>query len=97
MREGLHVTRIAIGAITVFLIAVLMTMTGRGGGNFYVPALVAAGQPIHQAATTGQFILMSTATAGMLIFQKHRMVDWKLALLIACAGAWAGCWEENSL
>jgi len=75
-------TRIAIGAIAVFLIAVLMTMTGRGGGNFYVPTLVAAGEPMHQAATTGQFILMATATAGMLVFQKHRMVDWKMAMVI---------------
>ncbi len=57
-------------------------MAGRGGGNFYVPALVASGQSMHQAATTGQFILLLTACAGMLVFQKHRLVDWKLALVI---------------
>ena len=38
----------------VVVIAVVMTMTGRGGGNFYVPLLVAAGQPMHGAAATGQ-------------------------------------------
>ena len=68
--------------IVIFIIAVLMTMTGRGGGNFYVLALVVAGHSIHQAATTGQFILMLTAIAGMLIFHKHKLVDWKLALVI---------------
>ena len=68
--------------IVIFAIAVLMTITGRGGGNFYVLALVAAGYSIHQAATTGQFILMLTAFAGMLIFHKHKLVDWKLALVI---------------
>jgi len=69
-------------AIVIFAIAVLMTMTGRGGGNFYVVVLVIAGQTMHQAATTGQFILMLTAFAGMLIFHKHKLVDWKLALII---------------
>jgi len=69
-------------AIVIFAIAVLMTMTGRGGGNFYVLVLVAVGYSIHQAATTGQFILMLTAFTGMLIFHKHNLIDWKLALVI---------------
>ena len=67
----------AIGAI-----AIVMTMTGRGGGNFYVPILVALGTPMHVAATSGQFILLATAAAAALLFHKHRVVDWKLALVI---------------
>jgi uncharacterized membrane protein YfcA len=66
----------------IMSIAVLMAMTGRGGGNFYVPVLVAWGLTMHQAATTAQCILFSTATAALLVFQKNRMIDWKLALLI---------------
>ncbi len=73
---------LVIIGIIVFAIAVIMTMTGRGGGNFYVLVLVAAGQAMHQAATSAQFILMLTAFAGMLIFQKNKTVDWKLALVI---------------
>ena len=57
-------------------------MTGRGGGNFYVPVLVASGASMHQAATTGQLILLGTALTALLIFQKHKTVDWKLALII---------------
>ena len=57
-------------------------MTGRGGGNFYVPVLVAAGATMHQAAATGQLILVVTALMALLIFQKHKTVDWKLALII---------------
>jgi uncharacterized membrane protein YfcA len=71
-----------IVATVVFVLAVLMTMTGRGGGNFYVLVMVLAGQAIHQAATTGQLILMLSALTGMLIFHKHKLVDWKLALVI---------------
>jgi uncharacterized membrane protein YfcA len=59
-----------------------MAMTGRGGGNFYVPVLVAAGTTMYEAAATGQFILVATAVAALLIFQKHKTVDWKLALVI---------------
>jgi len=68
---------LAIGAV-----AALMTMTGRGGGNFYVPILVACGASMHVAATSGQFILFATAAAAAVLFHRHRAVDWKLALVI---------------
>lgn len=73
---------IIVVSVVIFIIAIVMTMTGRGGGNFYVLVLVAVGQAMHQAATSAQFILMLTAVAGMLIFQKNKTVDWKLALII---------------
>jgi len=66
----------------ILAIAVLMSMTGRGGGNFYVPVLVAFGLPMLEAATTAQCILFSTAVAAALVFQKKRTIDWKLALVI---------------
>lgn len=69
-------------AVATLTISVIMAMTGRGGGNFYVPVLVAAGVTMHQAATTGQLILVVTAIMALLIFQKHKTVDWKLALVI---------------
>ena len=69
-------------AAVIFVIAVTMTMTGRGGGNFYVLTLVLMGQSMHQAATLGQFILILTAVAGMIVFHKNKMIDWKLALII---------------
>jgi len=69
-------------ATVVFLIALVMTMTGRGGGNFYVVSLIIAGQSIYNSATMGQLILMLTAVAGMLIFHKHKLIDWKLVVVI---------------
>jgi len=74
--------KIFISTVSIFAISIIMAMTGRGGGNFYVPVLVATGNPIHQAATTGQLILIATALAALLVFQKHKTVDWKLALVI---------------
>jgi len=74
--------RYAMGAILVFGIAVVMAMVGRGGGNFYVPSLVLAGCSMHQAATTGQLILVCTALAALLVYGTKGVVDWKLALVI---------------
>jgi len=74
--------RLLIASAGILAIAVLMAMTGRGGGNFYVPLLVTAGASMHQAATSGQLILVATAAAALLVFQRERTVDWKLALVI---------------
>ncbi len=71
-----------IGSFLIMGLAILMTMTGRGGGNFYVPLLVACGAPMHEAATSGQLVLVATAVAAAFLFHKHQTVDWKLALVI---------------
>ncbi|MCK8603726.1 sulfite exporter TauE/SafE family protein [Desulfoferrobacter suflitae] len=76
-------------ASVIFILAVVMTMAGRGGGNFYVLTLVVAGMPMHQAATTGQFILAVTALAALLVFQKHKMVAWPIAFFIGPLSALA--------
>jgi len=74
--------RLITASVTILVISVLMAMTGRGGGNFYVPVLVAAGSPMHQAATSGQLILVATALAALVVFQHKKTVDWKLAMVI---------------
>ncbi len=74
--------KIFIFALIVFGLATLMAMTGRGGGNFYVPLLVLFGLGVHVAATTAQLILVASAGAAMLIFHKNKRVDWKLALVV---------------
>jgi len=95
--------RMAIVLLAVLLIAVPTAMTGRGGGNFYVPVLVATGAPMHEAATTGQLILVFTSVAAMLVFQKHGHVDWKLVLVIepptnlmALAGGYLAHWVSGT-
>ncbi len=75
-------TNLILVSILIFIIAVTMTMVGKGGGNFYVVILAMAGIPMHEAATTGQFILFSASVAAMVIFQKNRSVSWALAIII---------------
>lgn len=68
--------------LLIFIITLIMTMAGRGGGNFYVMILVASGISMHQAASTGQFILISTSLASSIFFQKGKTIDWKLFLIL---------------
>jgi len=75
-------TNLIIVGFFIFVVAVGMTMVGKGGGNFYVVILAMANVPMHEAATTGQFILFSASIAAMMIFQKNRSVSWILAILI---------------
>ncbi len=75
-------SHILLVSAALFVIGLIMTMSGRGGGNFYVPLLIIAGLGMHQAAAMGQFILLIAALTGMLVFNKKKMVDWKLALVI---------------
>jgi len=64
----------------IFVLTVIMIMSGRGGGNFYVIALVLAGVPVHTASTTSQFILVASALAGALVFGKAKTMSWPLVL-----------------
>ncbi|MDP8260291.1 MAG: sulfite exporter TauE/SafE family protein [Candidatus Gygaella obscura] len=74
--------KIIVVSLVILLFAIFMAMVGRGGGNFYVPVLIAAGASMNTAATGAQFILMTTALVATLVFHKYKTVDWKLALAI---------------
>jgi len=75
-------TKLIVVGFLIFIVAVVMTMVGKGGGNFYVVILAIAQIPMHEAATTGQFILFSASVAAMLVFQKNRSISWILAIVV---------------
>src|SRR6056297_3212196 len=68
--------------LIIFAIAATMTMTGRGGGNFYVLAIALSGIGMHVAATTGQFVLIASSLTATIFFGKKKVTDWKLVFLI---------------
>ena len=69
-------------AIIIMLIAFVMTMTGRGGGNFYVLALILSGHGMNLSASTAQFVLMCSALMAAVLFSKQKMNHWKLTALL---------------
>lgn len=90
--------RIVIVASVIFPLAIVMTMAGRGGGNFYVLTLVLAGIPMHKAATTGQFMLFTTTLAASIIFRKAKTLSVPLALYlggVTASSAFFGGFEAH--
>ena len=68
-------TSLIIVGVLILIVAIAMTMVGKGGGNFYAVILAIANIPMHEAATTGQFMLFSASVAAMIIFQKNKSVS----------------------
>lgn len=67
MRSGCNILRTrnctpfpkqAILAILMFIVAVVFSMLGQGGGVLYTPIQVWAGVELHIAATTSLFLIM---------------------------------------
>lgn len=79
-------TTILVVAV-IFTLSIVMVMSGRGGGNFYVAALVLLGTPMHAASTTSQFILLVSALSGALIFGKAKILSWSLAIFFGSLNA----------
>jgi uncharacterized membrane protein YfcA len=75
-------TSLIVVGLFILIVAITMTMVGKGGGNFYVVILAIANIPMHEAATTGQFILCSASVASMIVFQKNKSVSWALAIFV---------------
>lgn len=69
-------------ALIMLMIAVFMTMTGHGGGNFFIIAMVLAGIDMHIAAASVQFVLFTAAFFAMLVFGTKKFVEWKLAIFM---------------
>lgn len=79
--------------LMIFVVAVSMTMVGKGGGNFYVVILIFAGISAHESAATSQFILFPASFTGILVFGKDKAVNWKLAFFVGvfvASSAFAG-------
>jgi len=83
----------------IFILTVVMIMSGRGGGNFYVAALVLSGVAMHTASTTSQLILLASALMGAIVFGKARTISWPLAFFfggINASMAFVGGFEAHA-
>lgn len=71
----------------LFVIAAILSMFGKGGGEFYVPIFLTIGIGFNQAATTSLFILMVSGTIMMLVYNRKALLDWKLGFAVVAASA----------
>ncbi len=73
---------ISILFLAFFVVSVIFMMFGQGGGSIYVPLLLAFGIPFYKAAATSQLLIIAATLSAMLIYQKAKLVDWWLALVV---------------
>jgi len=79
--------------IILFVIAFILSIFGKGGGEFFVPIFLTAGISFHEAATTSLFILMVSGFSMMVVYHKKALIDWTtgIAVIISSAsGAFIG-------
>ena len=65
-----------------FLVSFVFMMFGQGGGAIYVPMLLAFGLPFYKAAATSQVLILAATLSALLVFQRAKMIDWGLVLLV---------------
>lgn len=80
----------AILAAIIFMVAIVFSMLGQGGGVLYTPVQVFAGIDFHVAATTSLFLIMVVSLSATIVFRKAKRVDWPLAVVLETATAAGG-------
>ena len=84
-----------------FLVGILSSMFGVGGGIVHVPAMIhLMGFPVHIATATSFFVLAITATMGVLEYARRDYIVWPLAAAIGLGvvvGAQLGVWVSHRL
>ena len=90
---------LTILAILMFLVAVVFSMLGQGGGVLYTPIQVWAGIDFHIAATTSLFLIMIMSLSASIVFRKANKIDWPLVLVLesstSIGGFAGGLWSSR--
>lgn len=74
----------------LFVVAVVFSTLGQGGGALYTPIQVWLGIDFHTAATTSLFLIMVLSLSSTLVFRKAKKIDWPLALVLETVTALGG-------
>jgi uncharacterized membrane protein YfcA len=76
-----------------FLIALVFSMFGQGGGSVYSPLLITLGYAILLSTSTSLVLNLITSLSAGYIFYRKKMIDYKTSLIFApgiSIGAFAG-------
>jgi uncharacterized protein len=65
----------------VFVIALVFSMFGQGGGSVYTPILFLFGYPVLLSVSTSLVLNLITSVSAGYVFYRHGMIDFKRALL----------------
>jgi len=76
---------IIITALIIFTISLVFSMFGKGGGELYLPVIITLlGIPFYTAAGVSLFLILLQSLSMIFVYsRKHRLIDWRVALLLA--------------
>ncbi|MCD6109850.1 sulfite exporter TauE/SafE family protein [bacterium] len=75
---------IALTSIVIFLISLVFSIFGKGGGSFYLLAILAL-LPVtfYDAAGVSLFLISLQGLSMAFVYsRKHKLIDWNLALVL---------------
>jgi len=86
-------TTLLIAVIAVFLVSIVFSMFGQGGGSLYTPILVLLGYATVISISTSLVLNLITALSAAIIYFRANLIDLRLAAAFIpgiCIGAFIG-------
>ena len=73
---------IIVTAALIFIISLVFSMFGKGGGELYLPVILTLlSIPFYVAAGVSLFLILLQSVSMIFVYsQKHKLIDWKLSL-----------------
>ncbi len=86
-------TTLLIAVIAVFLVSIIFSMFGQGGGSLYTPILFLIGYATIVSISTSLVLNLFTALAAAIVYYRARLIDLRLGMAFIpgiCLGAFIG-------
>ena len=69
-------------SVIIFGLTAFLSLFGKGGGEFFVPIMIAFSVPFQEAATASLFILIFSGLSMTHVYHKNKMINWPLVALL---------------
>ena len=82
-----------IAIVAVFLVSIIFSMFGQGGGSLYTPILFLLGYAALTSISTSLVLNLITALSASIVYYRSNLVDIRFALWFVpgiCLGAFLG-------
>ncbi|MCX8094466.1 MAG: sulfite exporter TauE/SafE family protein [Candidatus Goldbacteria bacterium] len=84
--------------ILFFLIAILFSMLGFGGGILYTPILLQSGLSYYEASATALIVIITLSITATIVYHFNSLVDWKIVFFLepfSLLGAYFGGYNSK--
>src|SRR5665647_464843 len=82
-----------IAIVAVFIVSIIFSMFGQGGGSLYTPILFLLGYAALVSISTSLVLNLITALSAAIVFYRSNLIDLRLSFVFVpgiCLGAFIG-------